>query len=153
MRTQGAARAAGEGAYALVREASNLYLAYELQLPEKPGRVQEELNIAPAASFVVAVSNPKAPNPPNIGQRRAAHFPPKVQKEFHGRRFAGEDPHFLDFERAEFVLIGAREDPKRELGVDLGGGGRTPDPATVLRRLKIPKREAPIEPLLRGEWA
>lgn len=157
-RTRPAARPAGEGAYALVRGGRNLYLAYELHLPQEPGPVQDELNIAPAASYVVSVRNPKAPNPPNMGLSDEAHFPKSLEKEFHGRRFAGEDPHLLDFERAEFILIGATENPQRELGVDLAPGGQAPggpapDAAAVLRRLKIPKRDAPIEPLVRGEWA
>ena len=152
-RTRPPARPAGEGGYALVREGRQLHLAYALELPERPGPVQEELNIAPAASFIIAVSNPKAPNPPGLLHGEEAHFPKDVQKEFAGRRFAGEDPHMLDFERAEFVLIGARQDPEGELGVELGSEGRPPDAGAVLGRLKLGKRETAIEPLLRGEWA
>lgn len=44
-RTLPAARPAGEGVYALIRRGRNLYLTYELELPERPGEVQQELNI------------------------------------------------------------------------------------------------------------
>ncbi|MDP8916209.1 MAG: hypothetical protein M3M95_03185 [Pseudomonadota bacterium] len=155
LRTRPAARPAGEGGYALVRGARSLFLAYRLELPEEPGPVQEELNIASAASFVISVKNPDTPNPPGIGLREQdeAAYPKSLRKAFHGRRFAGEDPHLLDFEGAEFILIGASEDPLDELGVEPGHPGGAPDAAAVLRRLRIPKREAPIEPLVEGAWA
>ena len=126
--------------FAAVREillVAGLFLAYELELPEQPGPVQEELNIAPSASYVISVKNPKAPDQPNIGLREEdeASFPKSLQKEFRGRRFGGENPHLLDFEGAEFILIGAREDPEKEVGVDLGNDDGTPDAAQVLRRL------------------
>ena len=154
VRTQPAARPAGEGAYALARADRNLFLAYELDLPQEPGPVQEELNIAPAASYVLSVKNPETPNPPNVGLREEdeAQYPKALQKEFHGRRFGGGDPHLLDYEGAEFILIGAREDPEGELGLEIGSKGRAADAAVVLRRLKIPKREVALEPLLSGEW-
>jgi hypothetical protein len=155
LRTNPAARPAGEGAYALVRGERNLFLAYELQLPDDPGPVQEELNIAPTASYVISVKNPKTRNPPNVGLREEdeAHYPKSLQKEFEGRRFGGHHTHLLDFEGAEFILIGASASPDRELGVELGASGRTPDAATVLRRLKFPKRDTAISPLVEGEWA
>lgn len=154
LRTRPAARPAGEGAYALVRSERTLFLAYELELPEEPGPVQEELNIAPSATYVISVKNPKAPDPPNIGLREEdeASFPKSLQKEFRGRRFGGENPHLLDFEGAEFILIGARENPEDELGVDLGNDHSTPEAAQVLRRLKLTKRDTPVEPLIDGEW-
>lgn len=155
LRTRPAARPAGEGAYALVRGERNLFLAYELQLPEQPGPVQQELNIAPSAGYVISVKNPDQPNPPNLGLREEAqaNYPKSLKrKEFEGRRFAGEDPHLLDFEGAEFVLIGAREDPEAELGVQLPHPAKAPDPATALRHLKLTPRTAPIEPLISGEW-
>ena len=50
-----AARPAGEGVYAFVQAGRNMHLVYDLELPEKPGKVQEELNILPQASFVLSI--------------------------------------------------------------------------------------------------
>jgi hypothetical protein len=44
-RTVPAVRPAGEGVYALVQLGRSLHLSYELELPERPGEVQQELNI------------------------------------------------------------------------------------------------------------
>jgi hypothetical protein len=40
-----AARPAGEGVYALVREGSRMHLAWALELPKKPGPVQRAFNV------------------------------------------------------------------------------------------------------------
>ena len=159
-RTAKAARPAGEGAYVLLRGGGDagsgqhtLFLVYELALPKRPGPVQEELRIAPAAAYAVAVKNPEAPSPPGVGLREGeeAHYPRSLERKFDGRRFGGEDKHLLDFEGAEFVLIGAGEWPGNEHAST--PGHMSPDAAAVLRRLKLSARDAPIRSLVEGEWA
>jgi hypothetical protein len=44
-RTVPAACPAGEGVYAFLQRGRNLHLTYQLELPKRPGEVQEELNI------------------------------------------------------------------------------------------------------------
>lgn len=153
-RTRPAARPAGEGVYALVRENHKLYLAYELELPERPGEVQKDLKIPPQASFALSVKNPERGAPPNVGlpKEEEAHYPKALQEEFRGRRFAAEDARLLDYEGAEFVLIGARLNPERELAIDLEGEHETPDTADIVRKLRMERSRPPIEPLLQGEW-
>src|SRR5579883_1810181 len=99
-RTRPAARPAGEGVYALVREDHKLYLAYELELPERAGEVQKDLKISPQASFALSVRNPERARPPGAGLRadEEAHYPKPLRQEFRGRRFATEDPRLLDYE-------------------------------------------------------
>ena len=145
-----AARPAGEGAYALQRDGRNLLLAYRLELPTEPGPVQEELRIAPEAAYVVALKNPDVPNPPNIGlrERERVQFPAKEQREFHGTGWSAADKHLLDFERAEFVLIGATDHPSA-----VPAERAQPEPEAVLRRLKLAPRDTPLQPLVDGEWA
>jgi hypothetical protein len=58
LRLVGGAKAAGEGRYQLLRHGSHTELAYVLELPKEPGRVQEEFEIRKAASYIVAVKNP-----------------------------------------------------------------------------------------------
>jgi len=153
-RTLPPARPAGEGVYALVQRGRNLYLTYELELPEKPGEVQQELNIEQQGGYILAIRNPEKPAPPQAGlpERDEADYPTSLQREFRGRRFASEDPHLLDYEGAEFVLIGARSDPERAYGVEIEAEHETADKADIFRKLKLSRREHPVEPLFEGEW-
>ncbi|HEY1942415.1 MAG TPA: hypothetical protein VGH40_09855 [Roseiarcus sp.] len=148
-RTLAPARPAGEGGYAILRHGRNLHLTYELELPERPGEVQRELNIPHEGAFVLSIKNPEEPAPPGVGLREAeeAHYPEPLQEEFRGRRFETEDPHPLDYEGAEFVLIGAHRDPERTYGIDV-----EPERDDPLRRLAMSDREHPVEPLLKGQW-
>jgi hypothetical protein len=153
-RTVPAARPAGEGVYALLQRGRNLHLTYELELPKRPGEVQEEFNIAPQAAYVVSIANPEKPAPPGAGlpEREEVHYPKPLQREFRGRRFATADPHLLDYEGAEFILIGARTDPERAYDIAIETEHETAENADIFRRLKMSRREHPIEPLFQGEW-
>jgi len=153
-RTLPAARPAGEGVYALVRRGRDLHLTYELELPERPGEVQRELNIERQAAYVLSVKNPETGSPPGAGlpEREEAHYPESLEQEFRGRRFASEDPHLLDYEGAEFVLVGARTDPERAYALDIGTEHETARSADIVRQLKMSERRHPIEPLTKGEW-
>jgi hypothetical protein len=153
-RTVAAARPAGEGAYALAQIGRNLHLTYKLELPERAGEVQEALNIPRQGAFILSIKNPEKPAPPGIGlgEDEEARYPKTLQREFGDRRFATADPHLLDYEGAEFVLIGARPDPERAYGIDIEAEHETAREADIFRQLKLSNREHPIEPLLTGEW-
>ena len=150
LRHLAAARPAGEGAYALQRDGRNLVLAYRLELPIDLGPVQEELRIAQEAAYVVALKNPEVPNPPSIGLREEdrVHLPPKEQREFHGTSWSAADKHLLDFERAEFVLVGLTDHP-----AGAPAERAEPRPEAVLKRLKLSPRDTPLQPLVEGAWA
>jgi len=150
-----AARPAGKGLYVLVHHGRKLFLAYELDQPSAhEGPVQKELNIAPCASFALSVKNPERGTPPGVGLREQdeADYPRQVQAEFHGRRFATEDVHLLDYEGAEFILIGARESAESELEVDLERDKHLTNALEVLHRFRLDHADTPAEPLLKGEW-
>lgn len=153
-RTLPPARPAGEGVYALVRRGRNLHLTYELELPERPGEVQKELNIEPQAAFVLSVKNPEAGSPPGAGlpEREEARYPKPLEQEFRGRRFASEDARLLDYEGAEFVLVGARTDPERAYDLDIETEHETAGKADIFRQLKMSARDHPIAPLIEGRW-
>jgi hypothetical protein len=112
--------------------------------------VQAELRIASEAAYVIAMKNPKVPNPPNVGlsEESRVEYSKREQAEFHGTRWSAADKHLLDFERAEFVLIGATDHPR-----DAPAERPEPAPETVLRRLKLSPRDTPLEPLVEGAWA
>jgi hypothetical protein len=129
-------------------------LIYELELPQRPGEVQEAFNIAPQGAFILSIRNPKKAAPPDAGlsAQEEAHYPRSLQREFGGRRFTTADAHLLDFEGTEFVLIGACTNPEEAYGVDLDAEHETAEVADIFRHLKMSRRDHPLEPLLRGDW-
>ena len=153
-RTVPAVRPAGEGVYALLQRGRNLHLTYELELPERSGEVQEELNIPRQGAYILSIKNPEQPAPPGAGlpKKEEAHYPKSLQREFQGRRFATADPHLLDYEGAEFILIGAGTDPERAYDIDIETEHETANTADIFRQLKLSRRDHPLEPLLEGEW-
>ncbi|WP_303909535.1 hypothetical protein [Thiohalomonas denitrificans] len=149
------ARPAGEGVYALVEHGGHTHLAYALELPKEPDEVQKELNIAPEASFIVSVKNPDKPSPPSagLGRRQQARFPKHLMEKFRDRRFIEiEPPDYLDYEGAELMMIGAREDAERELEIDLDPQDEDVNSAEMFSDLRIRKSRHPIEPLFEGRW-
>jgi hypothetical protein len=154
-RQRQAARPAGEGVYALIVHDGHTHLAYALELPEKPGAVQAELNITTRASLVIAVRNPELPPPrePGMPRPRRPDYPDTLQARFSGRRFANLDPpDFLDHPGAELVLIGAGAEIHRELGLSLDPRPETAESADVFTTLGMERDLHPLRPLLTGEW-
>jgi hypothetical protein len=154
-RVRPAARPAGEGVYALVREGSRTHLAWALELPKKPGPVQKAFNIPPEASLAISIANPKkrgGPRTAQLSEEQEAHYPKTLQKEFRGRKFATEDPRLLDYEGAEVIFIGAREDPEKAYAIDLQPESESEGSADIFKQLRFAKSRHPAEPLLKGEW-
>ena len=143
-----------EGVYGLIQRGRNLHLTCELELPPRPGEVQEELNIERQAAYILSIKSPETVSPPGAGvsEREEAHYPKSLQREFRGRRFATADPHLLDYEGAEFILIGARTDPERAYDIEIETEHETAAKADIFRQLKMSRREHPLEPLLQGGW-
>jgi hypothetical protein len=148
------ARPAGEAVYVLARHGDHTHLAYELEFPKQPGEVQRELGIQKKASYIVAAKNPDAPSPPGVGLRPEERpaLPEPLKQKFGGRRFAEVEPELLDVPGTELVLIGATDDPERELGVDLRPREERETQAAIFRDLKLERDQHPLEPLFRGEW-
>jgi hypothetical protein len=149
-----AARPAGEGVYAIVRHGDHTHLAYSLELPRRPGEVQQALNILQEGSYIISVKNPEAPSPPGTGldERRRARFPRELQERFGGRRFISVDPpDFLDHEGAEIVLIAAKGGVPA-LGVRLSPRHETEATAEIFTELRMEKSLHPVGPLLEGKW-
>lgn len=154
-RTRPAARPSGEGVYDIVRHGGHTHLAYALELPKKPGNVQNELEIEPEASYVLQIKNPQQGAPKGVGlsRRQQADFPKKLQDRFEDRRFIGADPpDFLDYPGAELLLIAASENVSEELGIELEPEHETEATADMLRDLHMRKSEHPVEPLFEGRW-
>jgi hypothetical protein len=154
VRIQSEARPAGEGRYALVDHERHTHLAYVLELPPEPGAAQNLFGIEREASYVIAVRNPEAPAPSGAGldPQQRARYPEDLKERFRGRRFAAvEVPELLDHEGAEIVLIGASEDVRGELGIELDIEDERVTEADIFDELRLAPGELPTEPLERGE--
>jgi hypothetical protein len=150
-----AARPAGEGVYAIVRHGDHTHLAYSLELPQAPDKVQRDLQIQEEGSYIITVKNPETGAPRGVGLRgeQKADFPKKLQEIFRGRKFADVDPpEFLDYEGAELILIGAKDDPRRELGISLKTEKETEKSADIFSDLKLKRSQHPVAPLFKGKW-
>jgi hypothetical protein len=154
-RVRPAARPAGEGVYAVVREGSSTFLVWALELPKQPGPVQKAFNIPEEASLAISVANPEkraGPRTARLSEEQEAHYPKSLQKEFRGRKFATEDPRLLDYEGAQVIFIGARENPEEGYDIDLQPEKESESSADVFSQLRFAKSRHPVEPLLKGEW-
>lgn len=150
-----AARPAGEGVYAIVRHGDHTHLAYSLELPKSPDKVQRDLQIQEEGSYIISIKNPEKGAPAGVGLRgeQKADFPKKLMEVFRDRRFADCDPpEFLDYEGAELILIGAKEDPRKELGISLPTQKETEKSADIFSDLKLKRSEHPVKPLFEGKW-
>jgi hypothetical protein len=107
-----AARSVGDGRYVIAELEGSLRFVYKLREPRKTNAVQRAFNIAPEAAFVISIKNPDKSSPPGAGlpEHEEADYPKSLQKSFRGRRFADE-VKLLDYEGAEFILVGTSENP------------------------------------------
>jgi hypothetical protein len=154
-RVQPAARPAGEGVYAIVRGDRDTRLYYVLELPEEPGEVQRALNVAAEGAYILSVKNPESRSPRGAGleEERQADYPPELQKAFGGRRWIAAHPTaLLDYEGAEFVLIGLEEEVPAELADELKPEHETESSAEIFKELHLSKSEHPVKPLFEGAW-
>jgi hypothetical protein len=57
-------------------------------------------------SYVVSVKNPKAPGPANATIGNPADYPENIQKKFRNLRWSPLEPDMLDYDGAQFLIIG-----------------------------------------------
>jgi hypothetical protein len=149
------ARPAGEGVYAIVRHDGHTHLAYSLELPDEPDKVQRDLRIDPEGSYIVSIKNPEKGAPKGVGLREQEKvaLPKRLQEVFLNRRFADADPpDFLDYEGTELLLIGASEDPRKELDIRLKAEHEKEPTADIFTDLRLDRKEHPLKPLFEGKW-
>ncbi|MBI2413350.1 MAG: hypothetical protein HYV24_09085 [Deltaproteobacteria bacterium] len=146
-----AARPAGEGVYEIVKHDDHTHLAYKLELPKRPGMVHDEFDIEEEGSYIITVKNPENPAQAGGGldEEQKAEFPQRLKKRFEGRSFVNAVPtELLDYEGAELVLAGARE----ESDIELKPEAETEASAEIFRDLKLEREKHPVKPLFEGEW-
>jgi len=151
-----AAAPAGEGKYSIVKHDGHTGLAYLLELPEIPGPTQREFEIRKEASYIISVKNPNisVPGFASFSSEKKPQYPKHLMEKFGDRRWINvEDPHLLDYENTQLLLIGARKkDVEEELGIDIDEQKETERSADLFKELKIKKEQVPLKPLLKGKF-
>jgi len=158
------ARPVGEGVYALVMHHGRTHLAFVLELPEHLSQIQKAFHIEKEGSFVIQVKNPEAEGIDFLGSKRAL-YSPELMKSFVSEKtgkplkFTNALPQHLNYSGSEFIIIGASNDLKEELGETgeyienlekIDSWKITSD--KLWRELKLKKAEHPTEPLIQGKW-
>jgi len=95
-----------EGIYAFTSTGRESHLAYQITYPEKLGDVQNELGLNDKGSYIVSVKNPNAPGPANATIANPAKYPENIQKKFRNLRWSPLEPEMLDYDGAQFLIIG-----------------------------------------------
>lgn len=151
------ARLAGEGRYVIARHEDHTHLAYRLRQPSKAGAVQRELEIKPEASYVIAVKEPYAPS--EIKLANTPSYPPELRRKFDGLSFIPADPtSLLDYLWAQVLLVGARTDVEKELGIKLKLDLENRAEKDVFDLLRSQEKQAGkggisiMEPMEKGLW-
>jgi hypothetical protein len=154
-----AARAVGEGKYAIVEHQDHAELAYVLEMPEEPGEAQRELGIEKEASYIVSIINPKVPVPAGYpSSEEPPNYPESILKEFgENENFISlaRDLRFINFQNAQMILVGAREGRdviQKEFGIDIKEEKETVHSADIFSKLKIEKDKVPTKPLIEGKF-
>jgi hypothetical protein len=154
-----AARAVGEGKYAIVKHQDHAELAYVLEIPEEPGEAQRELGIEKEASYIVSIINPKVPVPTGYpSSEEPPNYPESILKEFgENENFISlaRDLRFINFQNAQMILVGAREGRdviQKEFGIDIKEEKETVHSADIFSKLKIEKDKVPTKPLIEGKF-
>lgn len=154
-----AARAVGEGKYAIVKHQDHAELAYVLEMPEEPGEAQRELGIEKEASYIVSIINPKVPVPAGYpSSEEPPNYPESILKEFgENENFISlaRDLRFINFQNAQMILVGAREGRdviQKEFGIDIKEEKETVHSADIFSKLKIEKDKIPTKPLIEGKF-
>ena len=144
-----------EGVYRILRHSGHTHLVYALELPEKPGEVQQQAQVEEEASYIISIKNPESGSPRAAGlsEERKAKYPKYLQEKFDGKRFADADPPaFLDKEGTEFLLVSASEDVEEELDMELQPQDESVKSADIFTELRMDKSERTKKPLFEGKW-
>src|SRR5918996_1002407 len=149
-----AAAPAGEGKYTIVKHDNHTELAYILELPEVPGPTQREFEIKKEASYIISVKNPDIKVPGFAASEKNPEYPKALKEKFADKRWINVDePHLLNYENTQLLLIGARtKDVEEELGVDIDEEKETERSADLFKELKLRREQISLKPLLKGKF-
>ncbi|KID83803.1 BTB domain transcription factor [Metarhizium guizhouense ARSEF 977] len=113
----------GEGVYVLTTTGRESHLSYMATLPHELGELQHPLRFNDKGSFIISSKNPTYKGPSFAQLPKGPEYPRSVLDKFGDLRWVGAQPEFMDYPRAQILLIGHKTglgegDKKAELGED-----------------------------------
>ncbi|KHO01371.1 uncharacterized protein MAM_00372 [Metarhizium album ARSEF 1941] len=114
----------GEGVYVITTTGRESHLSYMATVPDSSGELQNALRFDKKGSFIMSSKNPEYKGPSFARLPKGPDYPRSVLEKFNGLRWVGTVPQFLDYPRAQILLIGHKtglggEDGKDDDGEDL----------------------------------
>ncbi|KAL8851104.1 MAG: hypothetical protein Q9221_004000 [Calogaya cf. arnoldii] len=104
-----AAAPIGEGVYAITSTGRETHLAYILTIPSELSEIQDDVGLKQRGSFVTSAKNPETAAPAGASLPKGAEYPKEILDEFRGRGWMPLEPKLLDYENAQFLIIGHNE--------------------------------------------
>lgn len=123
-----------EGVYALTTTGRESHLAYMITIPQELSEVQKDIGLREQGSFITSTKNPEYAGPANTNLDQGPGFSKEILQEFRGLRWLPLQPKFLEYENAQFLLIG-ESDPDHALEPQSGDKDKD-DPKEELEKLE-----------------
>ncbi|OQV10813.1 hypothetical protein CLAIMM_14751 [Cladophialophora immunda] len=103
-----------EGVYAITSTGRESHLAYIVNIPAEIGEMQKDFGLKQRGSFVTSVKNPEQPPLGNQNVPKGPEYPQEIIDEFRGLRWKPLEPKYLNFDNAQFLMIGEDYDKATE---------------------------------------
>lgn len=139
-----AAAPVGEGVYAFTQTGRDTHLAYILTLPSEISDVQKDIGLRERGSYVTSAKNPEASGPASAALPQKAEFPQDILDQFGGRGWMPLQPKMLDYENAQFLIIGHGEDALEKATEPQNGEQKDPEKETPLEEVEKLEHEDEI---------
>lgn len=130
------ARPAGEGIYTILAHRNHTHLMYSMELPKKPGVVQQAFNIKKEADYIFL-------------NRSVQQSEMKSDEPF--SNFSKVDLELLNQQGTEILLVGVGTDLSR-LGIKANANEETLNTADIFTNLEINTDRHPTNALISGTW-
>ncbi|KIY02873.1 uncharacterized protein Z520_01338 [Fonsecaea multimorphosa CBS 102226] len=103
-----------EGVYAITSTGRESHLAYIVNIPAEIGEMQKDFGLKQRGSFVTSVKNPEQPPLGNQNVPQGPEYPQEIIDEFRGLRWKPLEPKYLEYDNAQFLMIGEDYDKATE---------------------------------------
>ena len=139
-----AAAPIGEGVYAITQTGRESHLAYILTIPSELSDVQRDVGLQERGSFVTSAKNPESSGPASAALPQKAEFPKEILDEFAGRGWNALQPRMLNYENAQFLIIGHGDDALEKAAQPQDGEDKRDDKETPLEEVEKLEHEDEI---------
>ncbi|QUC17351.1 uncharacterized protein UV8b_01592 [Ustilaginoidea virens] len=119
----------GEGVYVLTATGRESHLSYVVTVPSEMGDLQRAVGLKPRGSLLISSKNPEFKGPASARLPAGPDFPKEVLAKFRSLRWAPTQPEFLDYPRAQVLLIGDKTPLGKEVEEGTGDADADADDA------------------------